>query len=154
MTSCQYGIDRLGDEWVTPNKVDYLARSISQQLPDSKQLTVTHFVTYLNMQYWLRAGNIFRGPVWELVECDENTDEFVNYTQAENPQRQPIIIGTLKGNIDGVSFSQRMLAFPECPDGGDTCVGWDARAYAVKKVVLGLTHSVIEAHKQQVSLTP
>ncbi len=28
------------------------------------------------------------------------------------------------------------------------------RAYAVKKVVLGLSHSVIEAHKQQVSLTP
>ncbi len=85
MTSCQYGIDRLGDEWVTPNKVDYLARSISQQLPDSKQLTVTHFVTYLNMQYWLRAGNIFRGPIWELVECDQHTDEFINYTQAENP---------------------------------------------------------------------
>ena len=143
VTSCNYGIQRLGDEWSEPNKIDYLANKIKNQIPEAKKLTIEHFVTYLNMQYSLREGNVFRnGDIWQHFECDERTDRFVSYTQEENPQRLNIVIGTLEGSIDGKHFSERVSEFPTCPNSAEKCTGWDSWGEAVKNIVLKLTDKV------------
>lgn len=148
ITNCNYGIQRLGDEWVQPSKVQYLVQQVSENFPEAQKLTVNNFVTYLNMQYMLREGNIYRGPIWEIFECDENTDQFVTYTPEENPERLNMIIGTLRGDIDGVSFSERLAVFPICPDEQPECTGWDAQADAIKKIVVQLSEKVISKHKK------
>ena len=147
ITSCEYGIQRLGDEWTQPNKVDYFSGKIKEQLPNKKELIVNDFVTYFNMQYLLREGNIYRGPIWEFVECNENTDKFVSYTPEENPLKYNIIIGTLSGSLDGISFSERVTSFPVCPNGIEECSGWDAQANSVKEIVMQLVDKVIEQNK-------
>lgn len=147
VTSCLYGIQRLGDEWSTPGRVQYLSDVVSAELPDKKELVITDFVTYMNMQHMLREGNIYRGPLFTLLECDENTDQFTNYTFEENPQRMSIVIGTLKGTLDGKAFSERVISFPFCPEGQAECSGWDAQANSVKNIVVELTKRMIEKNK-------
>ncbi len=145
ITNCKYGIQRLGDEWSIPSKVKYLSQTIKAKLPQSKKLEVTHFETYLNMQYMLREGNIYRGPVFEMFECDENTDKFTNYTPEENPKRMNIIIGSVEGTIDGIPFSERVVSFPFCPEGVEECTGWDAQAESIRKIVIELSDKVVSS---------
>lgn len=147
VTSCSYGIQRLGDEWSSPEKVQYLSSVIGSELPAAKELVITDFVTYMNMQHMLREGNIYRGPLFASMECDENTDQFTNYTFEENPQRMSIIIGTLKGTLDGKAFSERVISFPFCPEGQTECSGWDAQANSVKNIVVELTKRIVEKNK-------
>lgn len=148
ITNCKYGIQRLGDEWTKSNKVDYLSSKISEQLPSKSNLIVNDFVTYFNMQYLLREGNIYKGAIWELVECDDNTDKFTSYTPEENPERFNIIIGTLSGSLDGKPFSERVTSFPICPEGVKECTSWDAQANSIKEIVVQLAEKVVLQNKE------
>jgi hypothetical protein len=100
------------------------------------------------MQHQLREGSIYRGPIWELVECDKNTDEFTSYSAEENPEKKSIIIGTLKGTLDGISFSERMAIFPKCPDGVPECHPFDAQANSVRNIVIELSRRIVDQNKQ------
>ena len=134
-TSCNYGIQRLGDELTVPNKVEFLKYQLSKQFPEAKSLVIDNFVIYNNMQYQLREGNIFRGEIWSLIECDKNTDRFTMYTPEENPLRQVILIGTFEGSIDGTQYIARSTEIPRCPKGAEKCDASVARDDAIKKIL-------------------
>ncbi|MBT1062583.1 hypothetical protein KJY73_03305 [Bowmanella sp. Y26] len=144
ITSCKYGIQRLGDEWTVPNKIEFLKAEISKTLPNARQLKISNFVFYNNMQYQLREGNIYRGPIWSLIECDENTDRFTQYTPEENPERFNILIGTLEGELDGVPFSIRAAEIPVCPESMDKCDGLMARNHAIEKILDQLIYFLVK----------
>ncbi|TAP34404.1 hypothetical protein EYR97_12675 [Alteromonas sp. KUL42] len=135
ITSCDYGIQRLGDEWTTPDKVEFLKSHIGRLFPNAKSLVIDNFVIYNNMQYQLREGNIYRGPIWSLVECNESTDKFTMYTPEENPERFNMLIGTFEGSIDGNKYSIRAAEIPVCPDGMKTCNGLVSRNNAITKIL-------------------
>lgn len=143
ITSCSYGIQRLGDEWTSPSKIDFLKSKIAIELPNARELVVNNFVIYNNMQYKLREGNIFRGPIWSLVECDENTDRFTLYTPEENPERENMIIGTLEGTIDGREFSVRVAEIHRCPAENEQCKSFQSSDYAVKTVLNKLLSGLV-----------
>lgn len=143
-SSCLYGIKRFGDEWSTPDKVTYLKATISKAFPEAKSLEIKNLVFYDNMQYALRNGNIFRGPIWELIECDQATDKFTQYTPAENPSRLPIMIGTLEGSLDGKPFSERMTKVLTCDDGKNECNILDTQGNAIKTLLEGMTKRAID----------
>ncbi|WP_406666455.1 hypothetical protein [Gallaecimonas sp. GXIMD1310] len=135
ITNCDYGIQRLGDEWTTPNKIEFFKSKISNKFPEAQNLVINTFVIYNNMQYQLREGNIYRGPIWSALECNEPTDRFTMYTPEENPERKNIIIGTFEGSIDGRKYSVRSTEIPTCPQGMDECNGLVARGNAIKKIL-------------------
>lgn len=112
-------------------------------LPEAKELKITNFVFFNNMQYQLREGNIYRGPIWSLVECDKNTDRFTLYSPEENPKRLNIIIGTLEGELDGVPFSARAAEIPRCPEGMDKCDGLASRDNAIYLILKQLISGVV-----------
>ena len=145
ITNCKYGIQRLGDEWTVPDKVEYLKSEISERLPESKILKITNFVFYNNMQYQLREGNIYRGPIWSLVECDENNDRFTLYTPEENPERLNILIGTVEGELDGVEFFIRAAEIPKCPEDLEKCDGLVARNNAIEKILEQLISGLVNS---------
>lgn len=142
VTNCDYGIQRLGDEWTTPDKLAYLKAEVGRLYPNAKRLDVNNFVVYNNMQYQLREGNIYRGPVWALLECNEATDRFTLYTPEENPQRYDMLIGTFEGTIDGKAYTARAAEFPVCPDGMAECDGLAARGNAIKKILQNIVAQI------------
>ena len=142
ITNCDYGIQRLGDEWTTPNKVEFLKFKISEMFPEVQSLVIDNFVIYNNMQYQLREGNIYRGPIWSAFECDEATDKFTMYTPEENPKRLNMLIGTFEGSIDGKQYSVRSAEVPSCPQGVDECDGLAARNHAVKNILQNIVAKI------------
>ncbi len=145
--SCQFGIQRLGDEWTTPGKVDYLSATIESQLPSRKTLEINRFVLYLNMQNALREGNVFRGPLMQLLECDENTEQYANYLHRENPRGLSIVIGTLEGKLDNEPFSARATSILSCAYDSRTCTDMEDRAAAARKVIVELTRQAIASSR-------
>jgi hypothetical protein len=142
ITNCDYGIQRLGDEWTIPNKVEFLKSQISKNFPETQDLVIDTFVIYNNMQYQLREGNIYRGPIWSAFECNEATDRFTMYTPEENPERQNMLIGTFEGSIDGKQYSARAAEIPTCPQGMDECNGLVARDNAIKKILESIVSQI------------
>ena len=141
-TNCQYGIQRLGDEWTTPNRITYTESVIKEKKPDVKEIKVIEFVTFLNVQRALRNSNIYRGEVFKLMECNENTDRLTHYTPQENPTGKSVVIGTISVIIDGREFSERALSFPMNPSRDDQFTVFDARATSVRNVVTELVERV------------
>ena len=144
ITSCDYGIQRLGDEWTTPDKVKFLKAHIGRLFPNAKNLVIDNFVVYNNMQYQLREGNIYRGPIWSLVECNESTDKFTMYTPEENPERLNMLIGTFEGSIDDKNYSVRAAEIPSCPDDMEQCDGLVARNNAMRKILNSIIAQIEE----------
>ena len=107
-------------------------------------MVIDNFVVYNNMQYQLREGNIYRGPIWSLVECNESTDKFTMYTPEENPERLNMLIGTFEGSIDDKNYSVRATEIPSCPDDMEQCDGLVARNNAMKKILNSIVAQIEE----------
>lgn len=130
ITDCSYGIARIGDDNVKPNRLEYLKQRLSgvESISTSK-ITVKEFSIYRNHQINLRGGvdpdaeGIVAG-ILERLECFSDSTYAGGYNIEENPKGVNAAIVKIVVDVDGQIFESRAIhlapetpgAFPEAHD--------------------------------------
>lgn len=109
ITNCAYGIARLGDQNVKPDRLRYLANRLAAEkgaVLSGKQVVVEAFSIYRNNQLKLRGGvmpNASGVAIAGLrgVECFADATYEGGYDLTENPAGENVAVVSLVVSIDG-----------------------------------------------------
>jgi hypothetical protein len=141
VTSCSYGIYRLGDAKGSPGKLDLLRTDLETALGDTikgKTLTVSNYALYLNSGDTMRgttfAITLFGGIVGSLWAphigsgCSSDETPEGGYDASEVSSDASPLIAQLTASLDGKSYSVRVVQTPS----GDAITASDdaVQAYA------------------------
>jgi len=137
VTSCSYGIYRIGDAITSPGKLDLmrsdLEKSLGNQI-DGKTLTISNYVMYLNAKQAMLGANPFSkietgGLAGALISQTAEP----NCTKADTPEgwydpseanaKASPVIALISANLDGRNYSVRVVFSPDnalSPRGGES----------------------------------
>jgi len=131
VSSCSYGIYRLGDSATSPGKLELLKidleKSLGGQLND-KTLIVSSYVMYLNARQEMLKGNAFGnyatgGLIGSLMvgsfesDCTKEATPEGWYDPSEaNAKASPVIV-LISASIDGDNYAVRVVFSPSKPIG-------------------------------------
>jgi len=122
ITSCDYGIDRLGDEATQPAKMALLQHDLVRLLGDRAKgmtISVSHYTVHINKSRQLRKS-VFRpneGLIKDLMEpigkdCPREKMTGGWYTASEvSTPHSPVII-EITANVDGKAHAVRTVYSP------------------------------------------
>jgi len=119
ISNCAYGIYRIGDTQLQPERMVYLNERLSAALADRDlpaQIVVPRFDVYLNRQVYVRefAGAVSpAGLVGDIVidrACKTKYGDEAGYSADENPTGLDAGITHLAVDINGTNYAARGLA--------------------------------------------
>ena len=128
--SCDYGIMRIGDEDVVPNKIDYLTTRLEKEVGieklSGKSIQINQYDIYLNYQLNLRAsfdvndyvsgGSELTGMIAGLFssfQCWARDNYPGGYDLSKNTMLQPVGLAQIKLTIEDREFASRVEFIPD-----------------------------------------
>lgn len=117
ITSCNYGIARLGDEHVSPDRIRYLSDRLSSAKGAAlagKRIVVKEFSIYRNHQVKQRGGVMPNAGGVTLhalrsLECFGDRSHEGGYDVSENPAGENIAIVNITVTVDGRTLQSRAV---------------------------------------------
>jgi len=117
ITNCAYGIARLGDKNVIPDRVQYLSSLLHKKKADvlsGKKVSIEEFSIYRNNQVKLRGGvmpNATGAVIATLrdIQCFADKSYEGGYDISENPSGENVVVVNIVINVDGRKIKSRAV---------------------------------------------
>lgn len=134
VTSCWYGIYRLGDDQLVPSRLAVLSKALEDKLGSKlagKQVVVNRFEIFNNMQSAFR-GSLAQayGAVGTAIAAGGCQDAF---SLERNPNNYPAAIVNVDVSVDGKNFTQKMVQIE--PQGHESTIDGPLPAERIRRAV-------------------
>lgn len=153
VSNCWYGIYRIGDEQVVPDRLRILASELEEKLGEKakgRKLVVNRFEIYNNIQRELRKAavassfGLLGALMMKHIEAGGCSDAFA---LDGNPANKPSVVALVEVEFEGKAIKEKIVQIE--PDNGK---GNDARSDNVRERVRLATHLAAKAVAERLAV--